>query len=141
MFGGMRTLLIVGFPAEETSALGEAILARGYSIRAAAGCNQVLTYLLKGPCDAVLRKADLHDGDWRDVLDEMGLCPFPPTLIVAHAPSDDATRIDVSDLGGCVALPSPVDAATVVFLLESFDAARRHSGRERPEGQLAGGSA
>ncbi len=124
----MKALLTVGLSENELETLREGFADRGWEIRSVPGWNQVFLRLRERLYEAVLCEANLPDGDWRDVLDELWLCTTPPALIVTSRLADVTLWAEVLDAGGFDVLPSPLNAEELRRALER--AGRRQPPRE-----------
>ncbi len=136
----MKTLLTVGLSNEETASLSGLLIVRGWEIRTAENCIQVLLRLRERRYHAVICETSLQDGDWMDVLDELWSCTTPTPLIVISPFADAHLWAEVLHVGGHDVLPFPFEAGELIRVLERAAADKGAGESWEPPALIAAGS-
>lgn len=78
---------------------------------------EALTFLRENAVPVLICEADLIDGTWRDLLDQIAHMQHAPLLIVTSGSADDALWAEVLNLGGYNVLAKPFDSREVFHVV------------------------
>ncbi len=102
-------------PAEDDHVLLEHVFSHSnWKIEHVRTCREALDLLVREPAAVVICGAELPDGSWRTLLEDINRLPVPPRLIVTSSIADDRLWADVLDLGGYDVLGKPFDQTEVI---------------------------
>jgi len=77
-------------------------------------CREALEYLKQTEISVIICAADLPDGDWKDLLDQLKGQLVPPRVIVESQIADDRLWAEVLDSGGYDVLAKPFEQREVI---------------------------
>jgi DNA-binding response OmpR family regulator len=77
-------------------------------------CREALEYLKRTEISVIICAADLPDGDWKHLLDQLKGQLVPPRVIVESQIADDRLWAEVLDSGGYDVLAKPFEQREVI---------------------------
>ena len=82
-------------------------------------CREALEHLPAKRTAVVICDSELPDGNWREILEALGLLPHPPPLVVTSRLADERLWGEVLHLGGYDVLAKPFDEREVLWVVNS----------------------
>ncbi len=101
-------------PAEEHVLLEHVFSHSNWKFDRVRTCGEAAEFLKRSEVSVVISGAELPDGSWQDLLEELNRHPVPPRLIVMCHAADDRLWADVLDRGGYDVLGEPFDPREVI---------------------------
>lgn len=125
----VRALLISPLP-ENHAALGHIFERSKWILHNIDTCDAALAYLGQNPDTVVICERNLHQGDWRFVLQNLDILPVRPNLIVTTRLADDDLWAEVLNVGGYDVLAQPFEPQEVYRIV--FQAWHEQKRRAHP---------
>jgi len=108
------SVLAVSSSEEDRVLLGHVFSHSNWKFEHVRTCGEARKLLSSAEVGVVLCGTELSDGNWRDLLQDVGRQPVPPRLIVVSSLADDRLWGEVLDLGGYDVLGKPFDPSEVI---------------------------
>lgn len=108
-----------------------------WHLQSVSTCREALTCLSGSDIAVVICEQDLHDGNWKLVLNKLNCLLAPPNLFVTSRLASDGLWSEVLNLGGYDVLAQPFDCREVhrVVFLAWHARKRRAEAQDAPKGR------
>jgi DNA-binding response OmpR family regulator len=115
--------LLLGDYKEERPLIREVFRDLGWNLFEAADWQRAMQCLDRNPVQVVIAESDVHDGNWKRLLQDLRERANPPQLVVTSRLADDALWSEVLNMGGYDVMALPLRRVEVERVIAS---AHRH---------------